>query len=141
LHQHFMCCISQNKPTWNYSILFLLFRFSQKQFCCQCLFESSSIIFCIHFAFKNIVHPWHVVEYSSTSLNIPSTSTKYSWKDSLLFTCPCSCVHQSCSHAHKITSMCSTYTQFNLPCHNNTLWVFLLIKKWLLSFSTTIVTT
>jgi hypothetical protein len=30
----------QHKPTWNYSILFLLFSFSQ-QFCCQCSFKIS----------------------------------------------------------------------------------------------------
>jgi hypothetical protein len=87
-------------PTWNYSILFLLFSFSQ-QFCCQCLFESSSI-----FSSMKIVHPWHLSKYFSTSLNIlsyvsiniPSMSTRYYWKDSIGFTCSC-----SRSHAHNIT--------------------------------------
>jgi hypothetical protein len=97
--------IFQDKPTWNYSILFLLFNFLQKQFCCQCSFESSSIWFIIHLSTKNIIHPWHVVKYSSMSSNILSCvsnnillmSTRYSWKDLLGFTCSRSCAHHLCS--------------------------------------------
>ncbi len=48
------------------------------------LYKSSSIL-----KSKNIVHPWHMAKYSSTSpishvlKKIPLTSTRYSWKDSL----------------------------------------------------------
>ncbi len=118
-----MCCIFEDKPTWNYSILFLLFNFSQ-QFYCRCSFESSSILFIIRF-FIQKVHPWHMPKYSSMSPNIPSyvsnniplTSEKYSFG----LICSCSCVHHSRSHTHKIASLdmvqcCSSHKCLRIIC-------------------------
>jgi hypothetical protein len=124
----------QNKPTWNYSILFLLFSFLQKQFCCQWLFESSSIWFIIHLSTKNIIHPWHVVEYFSMSSNILFRvsnnillmSTRYSWKYLLGFTCSHSCAHHLCSQDNNPVDKHKILIKY----HAKLMHLIYLLKSW-----------
>jgi len=49
---------------------------------------------------------FHVTKYFIPCVKkISWMLARYSWKDLFKLTCSCSCVHHSCSHIHKITSL------------------------------------
>ncbi len=72
MHWHFVCCMFQDKPTWNYSMFFFFFFLViRNNFVANIHLKIHFFIYDF-FKTKKIIHPWQVAKYFSTSPNILS---------------------------------------------------------------------